>query len=327
MGVTIRPHVKAHKSTALLGVQLAAGNARGVTCATAAEAYGLARCGFDDILIANEIVSRDGVELLAASARAVTGRVAVAVDGAAGVARAARAAEHAARVIDVLIDFDVGSGRCGLSVERDDFVGLARRVADDPWLRFDGLMGYTGKANYAAREERLQLASSVGRQLRRARAELERAGLPVRTVSGGSTGLWDMDQGLTEAQLGSYVLMEGRYASVGLPFEPALVCAATVISRPRHGTAVLDAGWKAVSGEYGLPTMPDGLQAKSLGDEHLICAVTGEGPPVGSVVFLLPAHLDPTVNLHDCFVAVDGRDFGEWKINLRRTGSRLRPPG
>ncbi|MGH3042544.1 MAG: DSD1 family PLP-dependent enzyme, partial [Gaiellaceae bacterium] len=146
----------------------------------------------------------------------------------------------------------------------------------------------------------------------------------IRTVSGGSTGLWDLDQGLTELQLGSYVLMEGRYASVGLPFQPALFCAATIISRPRRHVAVLDAGWKSLSGEFGLPLGPPGLSPLSLSDEHLVCEVARESKlEIGSVVLLLPAHLDPTVNLHDRLVAFEGGTCTEWEVDLRRTGPRL----
>src|SRR5262249_3013577 len=51
----LRPHVKAHKTPAIARLQAAAGCA-GFTCATLAEAAVLARNGFDDLLIANEIV-------------------------------------------------------------------------------------------------------------------------------------------------------------------------------------------------------------------------------------------------------------------------------
>ena len=55
-GDRLRPHVKAHKCTALATRQAAAGHS-GFTCATVREMEGMARAGLDeDLLLANEVV-------------------------------------------------------------------------------------------------------------------------------------------------------------------------------------------------------------------------------------------------------------------------------
>ena len=55
-GGRLRPHVKAHKCTALAALQASHGH-HGFTCATTVEAEGLARAGLgDDLLLANEVV-------------------------------------------------------------------------------------------------------------------------------------------------------------------------------------------------------------------------------------------------------------------------------
>jgi D-serine deaminase-like pyridoxal phosphate-dependent protein len=71
LGAQLRPHAKAHKCSALLHLQLAEEHTTGVTCATSAEALALARLGFDDVLVANEVVSRAGVAELAEAARSL----------------------------------------------------------------------------------------------------------------------------------------------------------------------------------------------------------------------------------------------------------------
>ena len=54
-GDRLRPHVKAHKCTALATRQAAAGH-RGFTCATVREMEGMARAGLgEDLLLANEV--------------------------------------------------------------------------------------------------------------------------------------------------------------------------------------------------------------------------------------------------------------------------------
>ncbi|MHB8692619.1 MAG: alanine racemase [Solirubrobacteraceae bacterium] len=323
-GVALRPHVKAHKCSAVLREQFDCGAVTGVTCATAYEAEALAAFGFQDILVANEVVSHAGIDALIGAAR-LAESVVVAVDSRRAVEAASAVAKAAGHEIGVLVDIDVGSNRCGVAADSDATWQLAQLAAGSDGLRFEGIMGYTGRANYtASRDERLAVAAEVKSMLALARRRLEAHGMVPRTVSGGSTGLFDLDQGLTEIQIGSYVLMEGRYSGVGLPFVPALFCAATVISSSRPDHVVLDCGWKALSAEFGFPVLPPGLEAVAWGDEHLICTATELGRfEIGDVVLVLPAHLDPTVNLHERLLVFEGQTVIEWPIDLRRTGPLL----
>src|SRR5438552_4420912 len=74
-GRRLRPHVKAHKCTALAGRQAEAGH-DGFTCATVREVEGMAAAGFvGDLLLANEVA--DARRLGAVERRA---RVTLAVD-------------------------------------------------------------------------------------------------------------------------------------------------------------------------------------------------------------------------------------------------------
>lgn len=77
----LRPHFKNHKCPALARHQVEAGQCAGLTCAKLGEAEVLAEHGFDDVLIANQIVGRPKIERLVALARRI--RVQVAVDDAA----------------------------------------------------------------------------------------------------------------------------------------------------------------------------------------------------------------------------------------------------
>jgi D-serine deaminase-like pyridoxal phosphate-dependent protein/protein-S-isoprenylcysteine O-methyltransferase Ste14 len=317
LGAQLRPHAKAHKCSSLLRLQLAEEHTTGVTCATSAEALALARLGFDDVLVANEVVSRAGVAELAGAA-AQLDRLALAVDSEAGVAAAAAAAAASGRELGVLVDLDVGSGRCGLPPASDAALAVAQAVAAAPGLRLDGLMGYASHANKATDTERRRVAAEVKAAFAATRGRLAENGLAVATVSGGSTGMWNVDQGLTELQLGSYALMELSYASaLDSPFRPALYCAATVISRPASDRTILDAGWKALSGELGLPLAPAGLEPFDFSDEHLSCR--GSAYEVGDQVLLVPAHLDPTMNLHPRVFVLEGNVVvDDWPIDLRR---------
>ena len=86
-GPRLRPHVKAHKCTALAREQAARGH-HGFTCATPREVVGMAKAGLgDDLLLANESVDDARIRAMADSG----GRVTVAVDSDATIAAAASA--------------------------------------------------------------------------------------------------------------------------------------------------------------------------------------------------------------------------------------------
>jgi D-serine deaminase-like pyridoxal phosphate-dependent protein len=92
-------------------------------------------------------------------------------------------------------------------------------------------------------------------------------------------------------------------------YEPAVLVAARVVSRPAAGIVTCDAGHKAVSADAGVPTCvvvghPE-LTGLSPSEEHLPLQVTGsEGPGLGELLYLLPRHVCPTVNNFDLALLV-----------------------
>jgi D-serine deaminase-like pyridoxal phosphate-dependent protein len=76
------------------------------------------------------------------------------------------------------------------------------------------------------------------------------------------------------------------------------------------GRAVVDAGHKASAIDSGLPTVwrrPD-VEYAGAADEHgkLSLGAKAAKPALGERVWLVPGHVDPTVNLHDWYVGVRG---------------------
>ena len=132
-GATLRPHVKAHKCTALAAAQVAVGPPR-FTCATPREVVGMADAGVgDDLLLANETLDPDR---LAAWRPARMARITVAVDSPETIDAAA-----AAGISDVLIDVDIGLPRCGCP---PDEAGRLADLARGRGLNVRGTMGYEG---------------------------------------------------------------------------------------------------------------------------------------------------------------------------------------
>jgi D-serine deaminase-like pyridoxal phosphate-dependent protein len=322
----LRPHFKAHKCTTLMRQQLAAGGCAGVACQTSWEALVLARAGFPDILIANQVVDAAALDELAEAA--AIARLTVVVDDAVQVDLLAVAAGRHGVSVDVLIELDVGAGRCGLPFGDADLIPLAERITRQDRLGFRGLQAYEGHAMHRdSREVRATLVRQAAHQVRHERDRLATAGFDCEIVSGGGTGTYDLaaeEGALTEVQAGSYVLMDRRYGTLDLPFEPALYCATTVISR-RGSRAVLNAGLKELTVEYGMPAIQAaGARITALSDEHAQVRLpagaggTGGSLAVGDKVLLIPAHVDPAVNLYDRLFAWDGNEVTEWEVDGRR---------
>lgn len=305
-GRSLRPHVKAFKSTAL-AARLADAGHRRFCCATTREVEGMAAAGLgDDLLLANEVVDVRRLGRLADLVRDDRARVTVAVDSDETVDAAASAGPR-----EVLVDVAVGLPRCGC---RPDDAGRLADRARRAGLEVRGVMGYEGHlvgvADRAGREEGVAVAMAL---LAAAHAEV---GGDV--VSGGGTGTYDCNRWITELQAGSYVLMDTQYAALGLPFREALRLSTTVVS-VGDGWAVCDGGLKSLGMDHGDPSI-DGARVWFCSDEHI--TFSGDPgvdlPPVGRRIEVRPAHVDPTIALHEELWVADGEQIVDrWPVDLR----------
>jgi D-threonine aldolase len=295
----LRPHVKAHKCTALAVRQAALGNT-GFTCATVREMEGMAVAGLGaDLLLANEVVDASRLGALARAGARVT----LAVDSEATIDAAARAG-----VPEVLIDVNVGLPRCGCAPE--DAGRLADR-ARGAGMAVRGVMGYEG--HIVGLEDRTRRATMLEDSMGQLVQAHDLVGGDV--VSAGGTGTYDLNTWATEIQAGSYALMDTAYDKLGLPFTPALSVLATVVSVSKDW-AVADCGLKALGMDHGNPTVV-GAEVWYCSDEHLVFA-SSRLPRVGDRIRVLPAHVDPTVAYHEHLHVVEGEDVVErWDVDLR----------
>jgi len=143
------------------------------------------------------------------------------------------------------------------------------------------------------------------------------AGVGGDLVSAGGTGTFDVNTWAGEIQAGSYCLMDTTYSASGLPFAPALSILSTIISANAGGWFVADLGLKALGMDHGNPSIP-GAAVWYCADEHTVFSADGVTFEVGQRVRVLPAHVDPTVALHERMHLVEGEDVLEtWEVDLR----------
>jgi D-serine deaminase-like pyridoxal phosphate-dependent protein len=302
-GQSLRPHVKAHKTTGIARRQAALGHVA-FTCATIREVEVMAAAGLgEDLLLANEVVDMRRLGRVVESGARVT----VAIDS-----EATLAAAVAGGVREVLVDVNVGTPRCGCAPDKAGELADRARAAG---LEVRGVMGYEGHVMFVEDpSERKTQTDGATSLLAQAHADV---GGDI--LSGGGTGTWRTNQGVTELQAGSYALMDTEYRKLpDVPFEQALTVLATVIS-VGDGWAVADAGLKAFGMDHGDPALP-GMLIWYCSDEHVVFSAE-EGqtlPKVGARVRLDPAHIDPTCALHERMHVVDGDQvIDEWPVDMR----------
>lgn len=311
----LRPHFKSHKCVTLARRQIEAGNAVGITCAKLSEAEALVAGGVKDVLIANQVVGPDKVKRLAElNTQAL---VRCAVDDASNVDELSSAAREAGVTIGVLVEVDIGMGRCGVAPGAPT-IALAGQVVSVESLRFDGLQGYEGHViTQPDPNERRQSVMDSFAPLIETRRALESGGIAVAMVSSGGTGTYDMTSqidGIDEIQAGSYALMDHYYRDVRPEFELARTVLATIVSS-RPGRSVADVGVKGLGCEFGPPIVQgfDQAEVAYSAEEHT--AIDNIHQPVGSKVRLVPSHGCTTNNLYRyMWIARDGVIEDCWPI-------------
>lgn len=330
-GVSLRPHAKTHKCSAIAKRQIAAG-AVGISAATMDEAEVMGGAGCSGILITAPIVTSDKIDrLLALLGTSPT--LGVVADDPANIRALAEAAGAAGLPLTVLVDLDVGHHRTGVQ-SVGDAVALARLVASMPSLWFGGLQAYAGHVQHIRDpKERFAQAMAVGSYVAEAKTAIEAAGLAVPVVTGAGTGTHEVDGGggvFTELQAGSYVFMDEDYGAVAAadeaawPFGVSLLVRTTVISSAYPGHVTTDAGTKAFALNGPPPRIVTPALAGSAysfaGDEHgRIAVAPGHSrPAVGDRIDCVVSHCDPTVALYDRYYCVrHGKVVDIWPIDAR----------
>lgn len=320
----LRPHVKVHKSPELAVMQVEAG-AIGVACATVWEALVMAEAGVADVLIANQVVHPDKVDALAMLAG--DHRVTVAVDDTRNIAQLDAAAARHNSNIGVLVEIDVGMGRCGVRTKEEALL-VASRVASSPRLLFRGMQGYEGHCMLEPDSAvRVREATAANEKLLAAVAYLADHGLASEVVSGGGTGTYFItgaNPRMTEIQAGSYALMDCFHGTL-VPggFEFALTVLGTVVSH-QGSTVVLDVGRKSVGIDFVIPPLAkaEGGEVRYYAEEHCLVDFPSASPiTLGDRAEVLPGYGPTTVNLHDVFHVVEAGEVTDiWPITPRGPG-------
>ncbi|HSD03271.1 MAG TPA: alanine racemase [Gaiellales bacterium] len=329
-GIALWPHAKTHKMPPVARMQLAAG-AAGLTVAKVGEAEVFARHHLGPLLLHYPVYGTDAWHRLAEVADGMP--LTVAVDSYEAAEPLAGAMAAAAVSAEALVEIDVGLHRTGVE-SAAAACALAERLDGLAGIEVAGISCFPGHVRGPAADVARKLAD-VEAILAEAVSRFAAAGLRCDRVSGGCTPAMTMTHltpSVNELRAGTYVFLDRTEVGFDAPLtlaDCALRIHATVVSTAVPGTAVVDAGSKALSDAlYGGPggegrgailDHPD-VTIPHTNEEHGICDVSRSGTTwhVGDRVEIVPNHVCTCVNLQDVICAArSGVVEHVWTVEAR----------
>jgi D-serine deaminase-like pyridoxal phosphate-dependent protein len=325
----LRPHTKTHKIPELARKQIESG-AGGITVAKLDEAEVMIAAGLDDLLIAYPIVGPTKTARLARLAQRA--KIAVSLDSEEAARGISAAVAERGASVGILVELDAGFGRCGVANE-SDALKLAQTVASLPGLNFQGLTFFPGHFGVPP-EERALLRNQVNELLDRCVVAFDRADLPIKVMSGGSTPTrYESDRfhGVNEVRPGTYIFNDRNTVGVAAASldDCALSVLVTVVSTSVTGRAVIDGGSKTFSSDryqaedgrgFGLIKEDPAAEIERFSEEHghLNLAESDRKYTVGERLMVIPNHVCSTVNMHDEVYGVRGDQVETvWRVAAR----------
>ena len=319
----LRPHVKTHKMTEVVRLQVAKGITR-FKCATIAEAEMTAESGGRDILLAHQPVGPNLARFLQLQDRFPEVVFSATIDSPEVVAEFEKTGQSARLFVDV----DCGMHRTGIE-PGEGALALCQRIAFSDNLDFAGLHAYDGHLHQPDLSERTEAHAAAIESWADLLKSLQDQNLgPFTIVAGGSPtfGLfapmenWQCSPGTTLFWDAGY-----GHAFPDLEFECAAMLLTRVISKPA-GRLCLDLGHKAVAAEKPIGNrawFPDLPEAKPFlhSEEHFVLDAPNAGDfAIGDAFLAVPWHVCPTVALHaHAHLVREGRVTAEtWQVMARQ---------
>ncbi len=329
----LRPHVKTHKTPEVVKMQLEMGIQKH-KCSTLREAAMVAAEGAQDVLIAYPQVGPAIRKLCEIVGQYPQTRFSTTVDSQTAIEQLSQCFAAQGAEIDVLLDIDNGMHRTGIPAGEEAFE-LYQMIARLPALHEAGLHVYDGQNHQPDLAERQQAVSVLMEPIAALVQRLLEAQLTVPKLVCGGTPTFPVFAAMEappgtsiECSPGTSVLHDynyGRdYPDIQGLGHAAILMTRVISKQPNSGQFTCDLGHKAVAADPPAGQrchflgLPDAKEVKQ-NEEHLIVSAPGADTlQVGDVLYALPAHICPTVALHQHLQVIRaGQRIGQWEVTAR----------
>jgi D-serine deaminase-like pyridoxal phosphate-dependent protein len=318
----LRPHVKTHKMSEVVRLQLDAGITK-FKAATIGEANMIAQVGGPDVLIAYQMVGPSIGQLGTLIAQFPDISFATVTDDTANLDKLADQIGDSGHPLRLFIDVDCGMHRTGIPLG-DSLDRLRTKIESMPSVEYAGLHVYDGHVKAESLDQRRSETIPLIDQVR----AYDRAHPSPAIVGGGSPtfAVW-AESTDWECSPGTSIFWDWGYGKKypELPFSIAAALLTRVISKPAENQICLDLGYKAVASEVPLadrvliPAINDAVMVGQH-EEHLGLETTQANQiAVGQEYLAFPRHICPTVALYaGATVVRDGNVTDEiWPVTAR----------
>ncbi|MBS9462449.1 alanine racemase [Flagellimonas sp. 389] len=322
----LMPHVKTNKMPKVMQLLLDSGISN-FKASTISEAEIAAEAGANAILIAHQLVGPKVDRLLSLASHFSKTTFSTLIDSTETAELLNSKASAQELKINIYIDINNGMNRSGIKMGP----GLDKLITflkDCKSLNFEGFHVYDGHLrdnSFATRNEKIEngfiAVTDYFQSLKNEYPNLQLicGGTPSftshllnedRITSPGTCVLWDWgySEKLTEQNFNYAALLVTR-----------------IISKPTEGIVTLDLGHKSVAPENPIDKRIkflnlDGYELLSQSEEHGVLKVQNwEDLKIGDVLYGIPYHICPTINLHDeVSVIENGQKTDTWQITARK---------
>lgn len=315
-----RPHLKTAKMDWVMRM-LATSGVTQAKCATTLELVVACGAGMEDVLVAFPHTGANARRVVEIAHANPGVRISALIES------ADQIAAWAGTPVSLFVDINPGMNRTGTDpAEVEDLVARVR----DAGIGFRGLHYYDGHIHQEDLERRMEMARPGYEELcelaaRTGAKEVVTAGTPAFPCSLAFAGFSNGDF-IHRVSPGTVVYNDSSSLRIlpGYGFRPAVLVLSHVISHPTPAIITCDAGHKSLSVDSGVPNCqvlghPDLLPQKP-SEEHLPMEIAagGTAPSIGSLLYLLPRHVCPTVNNFDYALLVeDGRVTRAERVSAR----------
>ena len=318
------PHIKTHKTSALLKMQIERGIRR-FKCATIAEAELCAMTGAADVLVAYPLVGPAIARFIKLQNKYIDTSFWAIGDNLEQLELLGKAAVLSNESpVCTLIDVNLGMNRTGVAPE--NLEGFYLQSKNIKGLDIKGFHCYDGHLGIKDPDERRKAVASATEKLWEVKKTLEEQGyeIPVLVMGGTPTFSCHRETAGVYLSPGTFFVQDYGYSSkfTDLEFSPGAAILSRVISQPGNCLFTLDTGSKAIATDpvdrgviFDFPDAKPVLQS----EEHWVWKLEGNRlPPIGKVVYIIPSHICPTSALYPGVLVVkNGKLSDYWEIKAR----------
>ncbi len=321
----LRPHVKTHKCAPIIARQVELGITK-FKASTIAEVEMCADAGAADVMLAMPCVGPNAGRLAELAKKFPKVQFSSIADSEDGIRILATAAQQHGVVLGCFLELDCGMGRTGIK-PGDEAALLAHVIHDVPGLIFRGLHAYDGHIHDESLDVRRERCDEAFGPVLQFRCRLQGEGIIVKELVAGGSPTFGIHAAHADRTLspGTTVLWDFGYGDKhpDLPFLPAAVLLARVISKPGTNRLTLDLGHKSVAPENPHPRvrfeeLPDATVLMQ-SEEHLVLETDRAHEfVIGQALHGIPRHVCPTVSMHsEAHLIENGRYTQRWPITAR----------